>query len=211
MDRGYFITLEGTDKSGKTTHIERLARWLKGQGHSILTTREPGGTPVGEKIRRILLGEENREITPMAEMLLFAAARAQHVDEVIEPALAAGRIVLCDRFIDSSIAYQAWARGLDEADVLAVNMLAVQGVVPDLTLFMDIDPEEGMRRWRKHPERADHFDRQGLAFHKKVREGFLSLVQEYPDRITLINAVRDADRVFADICAAVSRLLKTGD
>lgn len=209
MNRGFFITLEGIDGSGKSTQIARLAQWIEGQGYPVTVTREPGGTPVGESIRQILLDVDNGQITPMTEMLLFAAARAQHVTQVIAPALDAGYVVLCDRFLDSSIAYQASARGLKEEDVLAVNLLAVQGVMPDLTLFLDIDPEEGFKRQLARSDAANRLDRENIAFYRQVRAGFLSLMERDPGRIVQIDGGRAEDLVFADACRAITRLLKS--
>lgn len=208
MQRGLFITVEGIDGSGKSTQVRRLARWLEGQGYPVTVTREPGGTPVGEKIRQIVLDVDNGAITPVTEMLLFAAARAQHVAQIIVPALEAGHIVLCDRFVDSSIAYQAYARGLGEGDVLTVNLLAVQGVMPDLTLFLDISPEEGAARQQARPDKANRLDQETPRFFTQVRQGFTALKERYPGRIARIDGGQPEEDVYIAARAAISRLLK---
>lgn len=211
MERGRFISVEGIDSSGKSILVPRLAQWLEETGYPVTLTREPGGTPVGEMIRHILLDVKDASITPMAEMLLFAASRAQHVAQVIAPALKNGDIVLCDRYVDSSIAYQGAARGLGDDDVMAVNLLAVGGLMPDLTLFLDIGLDEAARRRQNRPEKADRLDQEVLAFHREGREAFHALLDKYPERIVRIDGEKSPDAVFSACAEVVSRLLKSGN
>jgi dTMP kinase len=208
MDKGHFISVEGIDGSGKSTLIQSLAQWLEERDYPVTLTREPGGTPVGEMIRHILLDVDDVEISPMTEMLLFAASRAQHVNQVIAPALQKGYIVLCDRYVDSSIAYQGAARGLGDDDVMTANLLAVQAVMPALTLFLDIDPEEAARRQQQRPEGANRMEIESLAFYRQVRKGFYSLQEKYPDRIVRIDGEKSPDAVYSGAIEVVKRLLK---
>lgn len=211
MERGRFISVEGIDGSGKSLLVPRLGQWIREQGYPVTLTREPGGTPVGEMIRHIVLEVKDAPISPMTEMLLFAASRAQHVAQVIVPALKNGHIVLCDRYVDSSIAYQGAARGLGDEDVMAVNLLAVGGLIPDLTLFLDIGLDEAARRQQGRPEKADRLDREALAFHWEGRKAFHALLEKYPDRIVCIDGEKSPDAVFSECVQVVSRLLKSGN
>lgn len=208
MERGRFISVEGIDGSGKSTLVNSLAPWLEEQGYTVTLTREPGGTPVGEMIRHILLDVKDAPISPMTEMLLFAASRAQHVAQVIEPALQKGHIVLCDRYVDSSIAYQGAARGLGDESVRTVNLLAVQGVLPDLTLFLDIDPVEAARRQRQRGEETNRMEQEEILFYRRVRDGFLALQERYPQRIVTLDGGKSQDAVFHEATAILQRLLK---
>ena len=190
--RGVFITFEGPDGSGKSTQLRLLTERLRAAGYDVLESVEPGGTPIGRQIRRILLDPANHELCPTAELLLMFAARAQNVEQWILPALAAGKIVLSDRFTDSSVAYQGVARGLGVDLVLEVDRIACHGVQPDLTLVVDIEPEAGLARAHaRNREREDapesRLDEQALEFHRKVRDGYHELARCEPDRIRLIN------------------------
>ncbi len=173
--RGTLISLEGTEGSGKSTLIEQISNLLNQMDYPTLCTREPGGCPVAEKIRSVLL---EMPMDPWTELLLYEAARAEHLAKIIQPALSEGKIVLCDRFTDSTLAYQAYARGLPWKKVKTLNFLATRGIEPDLTLFLDIDPEKGLSRARD----TNRFEAEGIAFHKKVREGFLKARRENPKR-----------------------------
>lgn len=192
---GYFITLEGGEGAGKTTLISLLAeRWVA-HGYQVVTTREPGGSVLGEKIRDLLLGTSPlMKVGPQAELLLFLAARAQHLEECIRPALEEGKIVLCDRFNDSTIAYQGAARKLHVTHVKSLCHLLFGEMQPNLTLFLDLDPAIGLaraqKRFSKQGETAslDRIEKEGAGFHRLIREGFLALAQEEPDRICLIDA-----------------------
>lgn len=197
MNKGIFISFEGIDGSGKSTQIELLYKYITQIGCDVLLTREPGGTPISEKIRKIILDPENKEESGVTEALLYAAARAQLVSEKIKPALEKGSIVICDRFLDSSLAYQAYARGLGD-DVRLINEFAVQGTLPDMTFFMDIDPLESVKR-QKMRGRLDRLEQEGLEFQKKVYAGYKELIKLYPGRFKVIDASKSRDEIHDDI------------
>ncbi|MFH1406954.1 MAG: dTMP kinase [Candidatus Omnitrophota bacterium] len=178
-----FITFEGPEGSGKSTHSKLLCRWLKENNIDFIHTREPGGTEIGEKIRKILLDPKNK-ISPLAEMFLYQAARAKIVEEVIEPALKKGRSVICDRFLDATLVYQGYAGCINTGLIERLGKLAIKGIMPHLTLLMDIDTEKGMRRSVR--DGADRMEQKPLSYHKKVRRGYLTLAKKYPKRIKLI-------------------------
>lgn len=196
MTRGYFITFEGGDGSGKSTQIALLRDWLEHAGYDVILTREPGGTRISEKIRELILDPDNQEMADMTEALLYAAARAQLVSQMIKPALAEGKVVICDRFVDSSIAYQAYGRGLGDA-VGVINTYAVDGCMPDLTILLRLDPEKGSSRIadREH----DRIEQAPDAFHRKVYEGYLALEKAYPERIFGIDATGTIDEIAEEI------------
>lgn len=193
--RGLFITLEGIDGCGKSTQAELLVRALEDTGHDVLRLREPGGVKISEQIRAVLLDPANGEMGDVCELLLYEAARAQLVHEVIAPARAAGRTVVCDRFYDSTTAYQAFADGLDRTMVSHANAIAVDGCHPDLTLVYDLDVEQAYRR-RSGREAEDRLELKGLEFQRKVAEGFRTLALEEPQRVKLIDAAQDIEAVF---------------
>ena len=195
MTTGLFITLEGPDGSGKTTQARLLAEWLAAQGYPLLTTREPGGTRIGETIRDVLHDCAHTEMAPQAEILLYSASRAQHVAEVIRPALAAGKLVLCDRYFDSTYAYQGYGRGLPLTALRTITDFAVQGLIPDLTLYLDVSPEVGLQRRALSGEAMNRLDREALAFHERVRAGYLELVAGEPSRWRIIDAQRPPEDV----------------
>ncbi|MGI6212299.1 MAG: dTMP kinase [Anaerovoracaceae bacterium] len=212
MKRGLFITFEGTDGSGKSTQVANVRRFLEEKGIPYLYTREPGGTPVGEKIRDVILDPENRRMEPLTEALLYAASRCENVRENICPALSRGELVLCDRFLDSSIAYQGAGRELGEI-VRTVNRDAVAGLVPDRTYLFDLPPEIGRKRIEAQGS-MDRIEREELAFHRRVREGYLKLAEQEPERFLVLDgtAARDAleERILNDLrqvltAAGVSR------
>lgn len=201
---GYFITFEGVEGCGKTTQIRLLAELLTESGFSATLTREPGGCQIADQIRAILLDAENRAMTPMTELMLYAAARAQHVNDVIAPALADGGVVLCDRFCDATVAYQSFGRGLDRSTIDDLNRRACQGVFPDLTILIDCDPALGLERARSRIEacsgpREERFELEALAFHQRVRAGYRSLAESEPERFAMI----DGAGTVADIAAAI--------
>jgi len=206
--KGYFITFEGPDGAGKTTQIRLLNDYLRDKGWDTVLTREPGGTPLGEKIRSIILDVENKDMNPITEMLLYAAARAQHVSQIIRPALEQGKIVLCDRFVDSSIAYQGFGRGLGLAMVEGVNHYALQGIVPDMTLFFDIDPKKGLERSMIRHRGMDRLEEEKLDFHKKVYEGFIYLSKKYPERFHVIDANEEIEKIQKSVICKIEQLLK---
>lgn len=177
--RGKFVTFEGCEGSGKSTQVRLLSEKLKQAGVDFIVTREPGGSAVAEQIRKIILDGANSAMCDECEALLYAAARIQHLKEIVEPALAEGKLVLCDRFVDSSLAYQGYARGLGEEYVASVNSAALNKYAPDLTLFLDISPESAFER--KHgADKGDRIEQLGLDFHRKVYEGYLALAAKYP-------------------------------
>lgn len=194
--RGVFITFEGPEGSGKTTQLRLLAPWLAEQGYPVLTTREPGGTPIGEAIRTVLHDPAHREMHPRAEILLYSASRAQHVAQLIRPALAEGRVVLCDRYYDSTYAYQGYGRGLDLATLRAITTFATDHLVPDLTVFLDVPSELGLQR-RRASGPLNRLDQETLDFHQRVREGYLALMAQEPQRWVLIPAEDPLDAVQA--------------
>ncbi len=201
LRQGLFITFEGGEGAGKTTLIEELARHLAAQGYSVLKTREPGGTKVGEHIRALLL-QHTGPLSPYTELSLFLASRAQHIFEIIGPALEAGKIVLCDRFNDSSVAYQGAARGLGMEKVSEFCTFISQGLKPHLTLYLDIDPEVGLSRVAK-TRGQDRIEAETIAFHRKIREAYLSIHKADPHRFHLINAGLSPKAVFEE---AIKRL-----
>lgn len=201
--RGRFITVEGGEGSGKSTLINRLKTYLSEQG-PVIVTREPGGTPLGEEIRRLLLqNHTSAPISPMAELLLFLSARAQHLDELIRPALIQGKTVICDRFNDSTIAYQGTARNIDLREVQSLCDRVCGATTPDLTLLLDIDPRLGLKRARDSRTEMDRMEMEQLIFHEKVREAFRTLAASHPDRIVMLDASQPADQVFAQALQAL--------
>lgn len=184
-----FITLEGTEGSGKTSAINIVVERLKKEGYTIVQTREPGGTPIAEQIRNVILDVNNTSLDPRAEALLYAASRRQHLVEKVWPAIKEGKIVICDRYLDSSLAYQGGARGLGIDEVLNINLFATENTMPDLTLLFDLDPELGLARIRKNANReVNRLDLEKLEFHKQVRETFLNLSKRFSDRFVVVDA-----------------------
>lgn len=206
----FFITFEGIEGCGKTTQIRLLAERLQQSGMEVLVTREPGGCPIADAIRSILLHPDSSALVPRAELLLYAAARAQHVDEVIRPTLSRGSIVLCDRFIDATVAYQGGGRGLDPSLIASLNALATDGLTPDLTLLLDMPVEAGLDRARKRntstPE-EDRFEQEAIEFHCRVRNEYLQLARQH-SRFMVIDAVGSVAAVAERIATAVDSVLK---
>lgn len=197
MKKGKFITVEGPEGAGKTTIIDMLATNLAEEGYQVLQTREPGGIEIAEQIRSVILDKKNTKMDPRTEALLYAAARRQHLAEKVKPALDEGYIILCDRFIDSSLAYQGYARGLGIEEVYSINSFAIEGMMPELTLYFDIDPESGLNRINQHKGReVNRLDLEQLDFHHKVREGYLKLMELYPERIFKIDASKPLEEVY---------------
>lgn len=206
MSKGIFITIEGTDGSGKTTQIKLIEEYLKQKEFDVIITREPGGTKVSEKIRDLILNPENTDITSITEMMLYASARAQLVGQLIKPALKEDKAVICDRFVDSSFAYQGFGRGVDLKTIADVNRAAVDGIDPDITFFMDIDPEVAIKR-RIESTGADRIEREKLDFHKKVYQGYKKLSILYPERIKTIDAANTVEEIFNEIKEYLDELL----
>lgn len=204
-----FITLEGPDGSGKTTQARLLAEWLREQGYDVVETREPGGSDIGDQIRRILHDASNAEMTPRTEFLLYSAARAQHVAQLIQASLEAGKIVISDRYADSSLAYQGYGRGLDLEILKGVTAFAIQSLRPDLTLYFDIAAGEGLERRLRSGEVWNRMDAEALAFHRRVRAGYLELASAEPDRWEVIDANRPIDDVQREVRSLVGPHLGT--
>ena len=204
--RGIMVVCDGSNGAGKTTLIQRLYEHLQSYGRDVLLTREPGGTPIGEKIRDILLSRDTPEMCDITELMLFAAARAQHLREKILPALAAGKVVLCDRFDSATIAFQQYARGLDSQLVARINELALQGFKPDLYLILDLDPLDGLARVRQRGEALDRMEAEQLAFLQRAREGFLQQAQEDPERFKVLDAANSPDQLAAEAIRLLAAL-----
>jgi dTMP kinase len=196
VERGSFIVFEGGEGAGKTTQMEALVKWLQARGEHVVTTREPGGTRIGERIREILLDPAAAEIDPRAEALLYAADRAQHVKDVIAPALSSGKVVVSDRFIDSSLAYQGVARGLGIDEIFQISEWATGGVLPDVVFYLAIDPRDGLARAGDDPDRIEQEE---VAFHEKVAEGYAQLAQRFPTRFVVVEAAKSPSQVHAQV------------
>jgi dTMP kinase len=199
-----FITFEGGEGSGKSTAIKHIVAELEKEGYSVVLTREPGGTPIAEEIRNVILDKKNTAMDPKTEALLYAASRRQHIVEKILPALKAGKIVLCDRFLDSSLAYQGGARGLGIDQVYAMNQFATDGLLPDLTILFDIEPELGLKRIAANAGReVNRLDVEKLPFHHAVRDAFHELAKRFPERYVVIDASKTPNEVAAEAYAAI--------
>ena len=199
MSKGFLVSLEGPEGAGKTSVLEALIPILEDRGVEVLTTREPGGVLIGEKIREVILDPSHTEMDPKTELLLYIASRRQHLVEKVLPALAAGKLVIMDRFIDSSVAYQGFGRGLDIDAIDWLNEFATDGLKPDLTLYFDIEVEEGLARIAANSDREiNRLDMEGLDLHRKVRQGYLSLLEKEVDRIVKIDASLPLDQVIAN-------------
>ncbi len=197
MENGIFITIEGPEGAGKTTIIEMLLEKLESEGYPIMKTREPGGIEIAEQIRSVILNKNNTAMDGRTEALLYAAARRQHLVEKVLPAIEQGFIVLCDRFIDSSLAYQGFARGIGMDEVYSINTFAIENRMPDATLYFDIDPEIGLKRINEHKGReVNRLDLEDLEFHRKVREGYQLLSSKYSNRIIEIDASQPLEKVY---------------
>lgn len=207
MKKGIFITVEGTDGSGKTTQIGLMKSYLEEKGYEVILTREPGGTNIGEKIRSILLDPENKEMNQVTEMLLYASARAQIIAELIKPAIENGKVVICDRFLDSSYVYQGFGRGIDIDLITLINNVAVCGVMPDITFWFDISPETALKR-RVASSVPDRIEREQLDFHNKVYNGYKMLASMYPERIKRIDADKGVDEVFDTVKSWLDKIIR---
>jgi dTMP kinase len=205
-----FITLEGPDGSGKTSQIPPLAEAIRAAGHDLIVTREPGGTPIGDEVRQVIMDLKHKErMHPTAEILLFQASRAQLVNEVIRPALAAGRVVLCDRYADSTLAYQGYGHQTDLEVLRQIVRFATGGLTPDLTLLLDIDAEAGLRRRSEDGGQWNRMDAYQLEFHRRVRAGYHELAAQEPSRWATVDADRDAAAIQADLQRIVLKRLKS--
>jgi len=207
-----FITFEGVEGSGKTTQIQRLKKYLTQKGIPCKVTREPGGCPIGEKVRKILLNPDHREMVPMSELLLYEAARAQHMEEVIEPFLKKGGIVLCDRFSDATLAYQGYGRKIDLKWIERLNHLSSWGIKPDVTFLLDCPSEVGLKRALQRnrtlkQENEERFEKEKIQFHRRVRKGYLAIAKKEPRRVKVIDTRQGEDRVFEKIRRIVDELV----
>jgi dTMP kinase len=213
--KGTFITFEGIEGSGKSTQIALLANYLTARGVRHVLTREPGGTLIGDQVRKILLDPANRSLDPAAELLLYAASRAQHLREIIMPALADGTNVLCDRFSDATLAYQGYGRGLDIEMIRSLDRIVTAGMRPDLTLLFDIEAVSGIARARGRNnscglEAEARFENEEIAFHERVRQGYLTLVAQEPERIRVVNASSSPEVIQAQVRKIVDERLRIG-
>ena len=206
MTRGLFVTLEGGDGSGKSTQAELLERWLVERGRTVVRTREPGGTDVGVEVREIVLHHRG-DIAPRAEALLYAADRAHHVATVVRPALERGDVVIQDRYVDSSVAYQGAGRVLDPHEVRGLSSWATEGLMPDLTLLLDLPPEVARERLDVARTRYDRLEAEAAAFHDRVRAAYLEIAESDPARIAVVDATRPVDEIAAEVRKLVERLL----
>lgn len=206
--KGLFITLEGCEGSGKTTHSALLAQYLKKKGFNVLRTREPGGTSLAENIRKILLHPKSR-ISPLAELFLYEASRAQHMAEVIIPTIKAGKIVLCDRFADATLAYQGYGRGLDKQMIAQLNKIASFGIKPSLTIYLDIPAGVGLQKARKLKKGTDRLELEAVSFHNRVRKGYLALARKEPKRIKVVKIQRIIEETSKLIAREIDRALKS--
>ena len=210
MVNGTLISFEGPEGAGKSSVLEAILPLLEEKGIPFITTREPGGVDIAEKIRQVILDPDHTSMDAKTELLLYIASRRQHLVERVLPALAAGKIVLMDRFIDSSVAYQGYGRGLSVEDIEWLNQFATDGLKPDLTLYFDLDVEEGLARIAKNQEReVNRLDLEGLELHQKVRQGYLALSEKEPERIVKIDASQSFEAVFTDVLAVLENHLGT--
>lgn len=201
--RGVLVTVEGVEGSGKSTQCGRLAAYLAGRGLEVVQTSEPDGTPLGLRVRALF--EDGPTPTPLTQAFLFMAARQEHVSRVIAPALARGAVVISDRYADATVAYQGYGQGMDVQTVRELNLLATGGILPDLTLVLDLDPAAGMARI--HDRALDAFEKMDLAFHRRVREGYLEIARADKSRVQVLSADRTSDQLHADVVRAVDDLL----
>ncbi len=203
-----FITFEGGEGTGKTTLIEMLMKDLLASGFDAIKTREPGGSKISEQIRNVILNVDNTEMKYMTEALLYAASRCQHLEEVVKPALNSGKVVICDRYVDSSLAYQGYARGLGIEKVYKINDYAISGFYPDLTIYIDVDPRIGLGRIKSNHRDMNRLDLEKIAFHDKVRNGYLEVSKMFPDRIKVIDGNDTIENIYQKIKEIVFESIK---
>lgn len=209
MTKGIFITLEGPEGAGKTTVIDMLLNYYQEKELQIIKTREPGGIPISEKIRNIILDPKHIEMDARTEALLYAAARRQHLVEKVVPALNGGAIVLCDRFIDSSLAYQGYARGIDMDEIWKINQFAIGDIMPELTIYFDLDPRVGLARINNTSDREiNRLDLETIEFHERVQEGYSKVIEKFPERIIKVDASKPLEQVLEDTVDIINRFLK---
>lgn len=209
--RGFFIVFEGGEGVGKSIQVDILVNHLHEEGYTVVVTREPGGTRIGEQIRSITHSPENLDIEPVTEAYLMAAARAQHVAQLIEPALEAGKIVVCDRFVDSSLAYQGYGRGLGAEKIAQLNEMAVNGAIPNLTILLDVPPEVGLKRRANARKIKDRLDLLPKDFYIRVYQGYLALAKKSPNRYVVIDTTQSIEKVAAEVWQKVKVALDKGN
>lgn len=207
-NRGIFISFEGIEGCGKTTQAKLLKSHLEEKGFSVFLTREPGGSEISEQIRCILSDAKNKTLTSRAELFLFLAARAQHVEEVIKPTLKEGKVVISDRFFDATLAYQGYGRGINLKLINQLNRAATEGLKPEFTILLDLPPEVGLMRAKSRNLDDDRFESEKIEFHRRVREGYLALAEQFPKRIKVVKANRRIEQVFESVKELVETLLK---
>ena len=208
MKKGLLVSLEGPDGAGKSSVLEALVPILEENGHQVVTTREPGGVPISEAIREVILDQKNTEMDGKTELLLYIASRRQHLIEKVLPALESGKLVIMDRFIDSSVAYQGFGRGLGVSDIEWLNRFATDGLKPDVTLYFDLDVEEGLARIARNKNcEVNRLDLEGLDMHRRVRQGYLYALENEPDRIVKIDASQTLESVVQDSLAVLNKRL----
>jgi len=205
---GLFLTFEGVEGCGKSSQSSRLLDWLQNEGYSAILTREPGGTPIAESIRDFLLDTDTQGLDIMAELFLFEAARAQHVSELLRPAIEGGTIVICDRYVDSTTAYQSYGRNMPLEEVLTLNHTATAGLAPDITFLIDLPAEIGLAR-AKAGAAGDRMEQESLSFHQRVRDGFLAIADQESHRTRIIDGMEDIDTIFEQIQGILTPLLET--
>ena len=204
--KGYFITLEGPDGSGKTTVADAVVEKLKKQGIEVVHTREPGGIDIAEQIRNVILDPKNTAMDAKTEALLYAASRRQHLVEKVFPAVKAGKIVICERFVDSSLAYQGYARSIGIDEVLSINLFAIDNTFPDLTIYLDVDEQTGLNRLSNRSFK-DRLDQESIEFHHRVNEGYKEVLNRYKDRISVVDASQELDKVVEDTYQLIINLI----
>jgi dTMP kinase len=205
LKKGFFITFEGGEGAGKSSLIKEIKNYLSKKNHSFILTREPGGSKFSEEIREVLLKNRKEKVSNKAELCLFLASRAQHIESIILPALWEGKIILCDRYNDSSIAYQGHARGLGINEVIKFSSYIIEKAIPDLTLYLDIDPQIGLARVKS---KYDRIESEKILFHQKIREGFLILAKKYPQRIKVLDASKSKEDVFKNAINYIDKLIE---
>ncbi len=207
MKNGLMIVCDGSNGAGKTTVIKAIEQYLLNAGHQVVLTREPGGTPIGEKLREIILSNDTPEMGDLTELMLFGAARAQHLQEKIIPALAQGKIVISDRFDAATLSFQHYARGLDLSLVTRINDLAINGFSPDQNIILDLDPIEGLKRVHSRGEGLDRLEDQDIAFLNRARQGYLTQARQKPELFTVVDAAQTLDKVIADVLVIIEKLV----
>ncbi|WP_096203272.1 dTMP kinase [Bacillus sp. FJAT-45350] len=210
MGNGMFITVEGGEGAGKSTVLVKIKEYLEELGLDVLVTREPGGIEIAEKIREVILDETHTAMDGKTEALLYAAARRQHLVEKVIPAINQGKIVLCDRFIDSSLAYQGFARGIGIEEILVINQFAIGENLPDVTLYFDVEPKNGLSRIQEDKEReVNRLDKEKLSFHLKVQQGYQEVMKKYPERVLRVDANQDLELVIKDAIRIIENRIKS--